>query len=238
MFKRFLPIVGVLGIMSVALAGTAAAGGGGYGGPGKFTFSDWSAQATIIDGTGNFLGLVTVDRGAQSFRPKGKSGGVPFEQNATTLAVNTPTGYGCWVIPDSAFIVASNLSSASLHISADASMVCPGFLVSGAAGGRPGLQSVIGMGGGPGGGTQLTAITVDMTWTGNGALWENQNSGSSRCLSYKATNKGTFDYEYAAAAGSVGDLAGSADPYAQIGHSTMVNTANSNPAGACNPPGF
>lgn len=238
MFKRFLPVAGLLSVMSIALAGTATAGGGGYGGPGKFTFSDWSANASIIDSTGAFQGSVYVDRGAQSFRPKKKTGGVPFETNATVLSVNTPTGYGCWIIPDSAFVVASDLSNASLHVAADASMVCPGLLVSGAAGGRPGLQSVVGLGGGPGGGTELTAIAVNMTWTGSGALWENQSSGSSRCLSYRATNKGTFDYEFAAAAGTVGDLSGASDPYAQIAHMTQVNTANSYPAGACNPAGF
>ncbi len=115
-------------------------------------------------------------------------------------------------------------------------MVCPGILVSGTAGGRPGLQSALGMGGGPG--SELTAIDVNMTWTGSGALWQNQNSGSSRCLGYRATNKGSFDYEFAAPAGTVGDLTGSADPYAQVAHMTQVNTANSNPAGACNPSGF
>src|SRR2546421_1290096 len=48
MIKRFLPIAGVCGLLSVALAGTAAAGGGGgYGGPGPFQFSDTPAHATF-----------------------------------------------------------------------------------------------------------------------------------------------------------------------------------------------
>ena len=50
MIKRFLPIAGVCGLLSVALAGTAAAGGGGgYGGPGHFQFSDTTAYATFGD---------------------------------------------------------------------------------------------------------------------------------------------------------------------------------------------
>ena len=48
MIKRALPIAGVFGLLSVALAGTAAAGGGGgYGGRGHFQFSDTTAYATF-----------------------------------------------------------------------------------------------------------------------------------------------------------------------------------------------
>jgi len=64
MIKRFLPIAGVCGLLSVALAGTAAAGGGGgYGGPGHFQFSDTTAYATFGDpSSGDYLTGIYVDR--------------------------------------------------------------------------------------------------------------------------------------------------------------------------------
>jgi len=232
MVKRFFPTAGVIALISIALAGTATAGPGGFGNGGRFTFNDLSANANFVDSDGFFIGFVNVDRGAQSFRLRG--GGV-MEFNATVLNVGTPAGNGCWIIPDSAFAVAGDLSSASVNLTADAGMACPGLPVSGAAGGRPGLQSVIGFG--PGGGG-LTSVTVDMHWTGSGGLWENHSSGTSRCGSYNNANQGTFDFEFAPASGSIDVMGSVSDPFAQIGHATMNDTANGTASGACNPLGF
>ncbi|HKV32464.1 MAG TPA: hypothetical protein VJT14_15780 [Candidatus Dormibacteraeota bacterium] len=247
MIKRVLTVGGVFGLISIALAATAIAGGGGGGcGPGKCTFSDWTATANFTPAAGGEYSNVSVyvDRGKQTFRPK-KGTGTPFTQEGTILQVNESKAdgtfaFGCWMLKDSSkFVVASDLSSASITYSATADEVCGGIPVGKAAGARPGLQSVIAMGGpGPGPGTQLTTVSVSVTWTGNGALWQNSNSGSSRCESYHATFKGTFDYEYAPATGTVDDLTGTSDPYSQIGHNTQVNTSNGIPSGACNPPGF
>src|SRR5205823_3383869 len=173
MIKRFLPIAGLCGLLSVALAGTAAAGGGGgYGGPGHFQFSDTTAYATFGDpSSGDYL---------------------------------------------------------------------TGIYVGSATGGKPGLQSSIGYGGGGGGEppTLITDIVVNMTWTGSGALWKNSNSGTSKCGSYTASFHGTFDYEYSTATGTVGDVTGSSDPFAQVGRNTQDSNAASTPSGACNPFGF
>ena len=52
MFKRLAPVAGILGLLSIALAGSAAAGsGGGYGGPGQFKFDDLTANANFYDAT-------------------------------------------------------------------------------------------------------------------------------------------------------------------------------------------
>jgi hypothetical protein len=249
MYKRVLPVAGILAGLSIALAGSAVAGGGGggggYGGPGHSQFSDTTAFATFGDPySGSYSALVYVDRGQLSFKTKHTPGAPVVEKFGTLLSVNEFSGttyeYGCWVIPDSAFTVASDLSRASVNVHATADMQCPGYFVGSATGGKPGLQSSIGYGGG-GGGEPPTVITdtlVNLTWTGNGGLWSNSNSGTSHCGSYTANFHGTFDYQFASASGSVGDLTGQTDPLAQVGRNTQDINANSTPSGACNPYGF
>ncbi|MEA2634499.1 MAG: hypothetical protein QOH92_1266 [Chloroflexota bacterium] len=238
MFKRLLPIAGIVGLLAIALAGSAAAGGGGgYGTPGLFKFSDWSANASITDATGNFYGSVYVDRGMQSFKLKHTPGAPVVERPGTVLNVSDPSGYGCWIIPDSAFVAATDLSGASLNIHATPGMVCPGLYVGSATGGKPGLQSALGFGGGGPPPNLITDITVNLTWAGSGALWTNTNSGNSKCMGYVATFHGSFDYEFATATGTVGDEAVS-DPLAQVAHSTQTNNANTTVPAACNPYGF
>src|SRR5256885_5463575 len=184
MIKRFLPIAGLCGLLSVALAGTAAAGGGGgYGGPGHFQFSDTTAYATFGDpSSGDYLTGIYVDRGQLSFKLKRTPGAPVVEKPGTLLSVNeysaTTSEYGCWVIPDSAFVVANDLSSASVNVHATADMVCPGFYVGSATGGKPGLQSSIGYGGGGGGEapTPITHILGHMNREGTRAPWEKSKS--------------------------------------------------------------
>jgi hypothetical protein len=230
MIKRVLSVATVVGLTSIALAGTATAGPGGFGSGGRLTFNDLIANANFVDGNGDFIGYVNVDRGAQSFRTRG--GGV-MEFNATVLSVGSPAGNGCFIIPDSAFNVANDLSSASVDVAA--SVPCPGQLVGGAAGGRPGLQTVVGFG--PAGGG-LTSVTVDMRWTGNGGLWEEHNSGTGHCGSYNGANQGTFDFEFAPASGTIDVLGEVSDPTAQIAHVTLDQVANGDATGVCNPFGF
>ncbi|HEX9095300.1 MAG TPA: hypothetical protein VF990_04275 [Candidatus Dormibacteraeota bacterium] len=238
MFKRLLPIAGIIGLLTIALAGSAAAGGGGgYGGPGLFKFTDWSANANLTDPSGNSYGSVYVDRGMQSFKLKQTPGAPVVERPGTVLNVSEASGYGCWIIPDSAFVVASDLSGATLNIHATAGMVCPGFYVGSATGGKPGLQSALGFGGGGPPPNQITDITVNLAWTGSGALWTNTNSGNSKCMGYVATFHGSFDYEFATATGIWGDETVS-DPLAQVAHSTQTSNSNISVPAACNPYGF
>jgi hypothetical protein len=244
MFKRILPAAGAVGLLSVALAGTALAGGeGGYGRPGHFQFSDTSANASFSEPSGDsYASNVYVDRGQLSFKLKRTPGAPVREKSGTVMIVNeysaTTAQYGCWVIPDSAFTVARDLSSARVSVHATADMQCPGVLVGSATGGKPGLQSSIGYGGGGQPPTAITDITVNLAWTGNGALWKNSSSGTSKCGSFTANFHSTFDYEYATATGSIGDVSGVSDPFSQVGRNTLDTNSSSTPSAACNPFGF
>jgi hypothetical protein len=237
MFKRLIPVAGILGLLTIALAGSAAAGGGGgYGAPGLFKFTDWSANASLTDPTtGDFYGGLYVDRGTQSFKAKHTPGAPVVEKPGTVLYLKGPSGFGCWMIPDSTFAVAHNLSSATLNVHATPDMQCPGFFVGSATGGKPGLQSALGLDGdGP---PQITDIVINLTWTGSGVQWSNRYSGNNKCLDYIASFHSTFDYEFSTATGTIGNDAAS-DPLAQVGHSTQTNNANITVPAACNPYGF
>jgi hypothetical protein len=247
MFKRVLPIagaLGALGALTVALASSAAAGGGGggYGGPGSFKFDDTNAYANFVDSSGTLYSTVSVDRGMQSFKLRHTPGAPVVEQYGTVLNVIEQSGksfnFGCWIIPDSAFVIANDLSSASLKVHATSDLQCQGYYAGGAAGGKPGLQSAFGYGGGGGGSNQITDITVNLTWSGNGGLWHNDGQQLSHCQAYTNTFHNSYDYEFATAAGSLGALSDLSDPLAQVAHSLYVTNSNSVPSAACNPYGF
>jgi hypothetical protein len=237
MFKRLLPVAGIIGLLTIALAGSAAAGPPGFGQPGLFKFADWQANATLIDPTtGNFNGGLLVDRGMQSFKLKHAPGAPVVEEPGTVLVIKGASGFGCWMIPDSAFVIANNLSTATLNIHATADMECPGLFVGSATGGKPALQSALGVTdvGPP---SLITDLMVNLTWTGSGVQWSNSGSSTSKCLDYIATFHNTFDYEFSTATGSVGGVTAT-DPLAQVGHSTQSGNSNITVPAACNPFGF
>lgn len=204
---RLLPIVGAAGFLSVALAGTALAGGG-WPAPGVYKLADAAAFAslsgpptTVCDpykgcGPGpSDSAYVTVDRGLHTFKAKG--GGAPvIQQSGTMLTLGLYTAsngnyvFGCWMIPDSDFVVASDLSSASVSTTVPPQSTCPGqpmgLTPAGALDGKPG--------GGGGGGSP---ITINVTWTWNGVVGHEHDAGQYACGSFKAT--AGFDYDVASA---------------------------------------
>jgi len=243
MFNRLLPAIGVVGVLTVVVAGSAAAGGGGgYGGPGVFHFSDTSVNASFYDLPSDTYTNVYVDRGQQSFKAKRTPGAPVTEITGTVLNINTyspsaGTGsFGCWIIPDKDFAVAGDLSSATVNALATDEQPCPGYYFGSATGGKPGLQSSIGYGGG-GPGTGMPPTPVNLSLAGTGAVWTNTNNSTDRCQGFSAVSHNTFDYEYATASGSVGGSSGQ-DQFAQIGQSTSMDNATGTPSAACNPPGF
>jgi hypothetical protein len=121
-------------------------------------------------------------------------------QHATILIVQfqgATSGFGCFVIPDSAFVVGSDAQSAGVNVTiTDPGTACPGFAVplagvaSGKAGGGPP----------PGSGIPLP-LTVNASWSGNGASATTTSQDRSTCGGFSMENH--VSVESARATGSV-----------------------------------
>src|SRR5260370_28221438 len=116
MVRRLLPVAAAA-LCSIALAGSALAQGFGPT-PGHTQFSDTNASADLFDSTGSIHSNSSADRGMQIFKAK-QTSGPPIVMGPATmlnLEVDVPNGFafGCWIIPDSAFTVSGDLSSAPL----------------------------------------------------------------------------------------------------------------------------
>lgn len=242
MFRRLLSIGGLAGLFTVTVAATVVAGGGGFGAPGINSFTDTSAQASSSDSSGSFVGIF-VDRGMQTFKLK-QTAGPPLLQGPETVlsvVIESPTSFqqGCWIIPDSAFSVASNLSSASLTATPAIETPCPGMLVSAAKGGRPGLQAPVPNGGGGcgmdcGGPPPIPSVTVSLNWTSNGAVWNNRFTNNSRCDTFNSTAQGDNQSAFSTATGSVSLVSSPIfDPFANVSNFDVTQTVNGTLTPAC-----
>jgi len=237
--KLRLALTGVIATLgAVAISGAALAAGGGFGGPGTFTFKDTSANAEFIDSSGNFM-FINVDYGMQTFKTRGQNGPPTVVGPQTVLNYDiqsadgtTTLGFGCFVIPDSSFRVASDLSSATLTVDPSIETPCPGFLIPAGAGGRPGLSGVVpdAGGGGGGGGTPLTA---NLVWTYDGAVTVSSSTSNSRCQGTVSTGNGSSSSAIASVSGSVSGLADVINQFAMIQRFTNRETITGGFSNAC-----
>lgn len=204
MFIRRLAIVfAIVFCGSLALAAAAVAAGGL--GPGKYTFDSSSANAFF--GMGKKGGppspswSVSVNQGLNSFKPKD---GPRTVYDNTIVYVNEwdamgNGGYGCFVVPDSTFVVARDLSNASLHATLTADEACPGYATP--LGGDKGAFA--------GGNSGLALpIAVDLTWTATGAVTTYDQSFSLQCLSYNESGSSANESTGAGATGTISALSG------------------------------
>ncbi len=180
--------VAMLAALTVASVGAA----GGFGqAPGRYTFNDTTATASFFNPIDQSNQNVSVDRSLFRFKPK--SGGGTTVQNMTILSVDIfvpspdPTqppltaASGCFVIPDSDFVVSGDLQNASLRATVNATDACPAALtpVLGAAPAKSG--------GGGGGGGFTFPLTVTGSWTGTGLVGVTADEGSFRCGGFAST---------------------------------------------------
>lgn len=232
-----LALTGVTAALAAVAISGAALAAGGFGGPGTFTFKDTSATAQLTDSTGAFM-FIGVDYGMQTFKVRGVNGPPTVTGPETVLnydvtsADGTFSAFGCFVIPDSSFHVASDLSSATLIVDPSIETPCPGFLITAGAGGRPGLSGVVPDAGGGGGGGG-TPIAVNLVWTSNGAVTVSSSTSNSRCQGTVATNTGTSSSSFASVSGSVSALAGAINQFAMIQRFTNRETITGSFSNAC-----
>ncbi len=175
--KRLL--VTTIGAVIVCAITSSAAFAAGFLGPGHFSteFADASGLWFPDQASPTFVEL-SVDRNEFVFRPTQNSGGTSIMQHATILVVEfkgATFGFDCFIIPDSAFVVGSDVQSASVNVTiTDPATRCPGFPVAlaGVASGKGGPP--------PGGGIPLP-LTVVASWSGNGTTATNTSDDRSSC---------------------------------------------------------
>lgn len=225
MFVRRLVLafsIFVTGSLSLAVAGTAAGGGMG---PGSYTFNSKSATAFFGMGKGpkgSPSWSVIVSQGLNSFS---NPGGQRVVMDSTVVEVTEfdafgNGGFGCFVVPDSDFIVNRDLS-ASLHTTLTPAESCDAAPtpIDGGKGGP--------IGGGGEDGLPAT-MTIDITWSPAGAVDNYKNLFQFKCLNYNEDGNGNDDHVRASATGSISALDGlfvsdSADINSDFGHLNVHN---------------
>lgn len=245
MNMRLLPILGVTGLFSIALAGSVVAGGGGWPpAPGNYRTADTSANASLVGPSTIVCGpkgcypqpsdfaYVTVDRGLHTFKPRG--GGQLVQQSGTELdlfmyTASGPSVSGCWIIADSDFTVAKDLSSASLSTTVPGESNCPGAPLAVSA-----TNGVTGKGGGGGGGGGTGPITLNLSWTYKGIVSHMHDDGNLTCGSFSTAAGFDADHATATSQGQItGASASLTSDYASIDQSTSRQVVKGVPVDAC-----
>jgi hypothetical protein len=246
MKMRLLPILGITGLFSIALAGSAVAGGGGWPpAPGNYQTADTSANASLVGPSTivcspkgcypqpSDFAYVSVDRGLHTFKPRGGAGLVQQSGTMLSLYMYSASGTsasGCWIIADSDFTVAKDLSSATLSTTVPGESNCPGTplavsstnLVTGKGGG----------GGGGGGGAE--PITLNVSWTYKGVVSHVRDDGKMTCGSFSTVAGLDADHATALSQGQIsGASASLTSEYASIDQSSSRQIVKGAPVDAC-----
>lgn len=239
MKMRLLPALGITGLFSIALAGSAMAGG--WPAPGTYRMTDTSANADLVGpstivcdpkgcgpGPSDFA-FVTVDRGLHTFKPRGN---VPLVQQSGTMlnlflyTTSGTTVSGCWIIADGDFTVAEDLSSASLATTVPGESNCPGTPLAVSS-----TNVVTGKGGG-GGGTG--PIALNLNWTYKGVVSHGRDDGLFTCGSFTTVAGQDFDHASALSQGQItGASASLTSDFASIDHSSSNQVVKGTPVDAC-----
>jgi hypothetical protein len=243
---RLLPVMGITGLVSIALAGSAVAGGGGWPpAPGTYKTTDRSANANLVGPStivcyppkGCFpqpsdFAYVNVDRGLHTFKPRGGEALVQQSGTMLNLYLSTASGTsasGCWIIADGDFTVAKDLSSASLATTVQGASNCPGTPLAVSS-----TNVVTGKGGGGGGGGSTGPITLNLSWTYKGVVSHSRDDGKFTCGGF--TTKADLDSDHASAVAQgqiTGASASLTSDFASIDNSSSHQVVKGTPVDAC-----
>jgi hypothetical protein len=214
--RRLALVISIVFCGSLAMAAAVVAAGGGGGlPPGIYTFTNKDVYATFGGPKGGPPGegfSVQVDRGLNAFRPRNPVGPpTVIKSTMVNLAVFDALGnvsFGCFIIDPSDFTIGDDLKVARLHTTLTADLLCPG---SGApVTGHTGTAAIPFAGGG--GGTNLPLpITLDVKWSGVGALTTGSDLFTAQCLDYKTQFTSDYRSLNANASGKMSAISGSFD---------------------------
>jgi hypothetical protein len=180
-------------IIAASINSPAAAPGGKGGcgiGSGRCTITQLDAFSFWFTGDPTTGQQVNIDPVRSTFvmRPRGGPAVVTPLQTIVTVAVFSPTGTGtaaCFVIPDSQFVVSSDLQHATLNATLTAGELCGGAMT-------PQLGTLqaspfAGGGGPPPGGGLALPLTVNVTWTGPGAAFHTTSNSTQTCAGFTSS---------------------------------------------------
>jgi len=244
MKMRLLPILGITGFFSIALAGSAVAGGGGWPpAPGDYRTADTAANANLVGPStivcyrpkGCFpqpsaFAYVSVDRGLHTFKPRGDARLVQQSGTMLNLFMYTASGpsvSGCWIVADSDFTVAKDLSSAALSTTVPGESNCPGTPM------KVSSTNVVTAKGGGGGGGATGPITLNLSWTYKGVVSHVHDDGMLTCGSFSTKAGLDSDHATALSQGQITGAPGLTSEYASIDHSSSRQVVKGVPVDAC-----
>ena len=225
--------VGVSLAATLTVASVGAAGGFGSG-AGRFVFNDLGANASYFNLVDQSSTNISVDRQLFYFRPRA-GGPLQGPQLMTVLSVNRfipnadPTQPPLInqslfaVIPDSDFVVSSDLQAASVNATVDIGSCGEVIPLTGA-------QPAKG-GGGCSTGFVGPTVTVSATWTGTGVIGTQDDNGISKCDGFVATTHNHSDSAFAAnvtaTVSEVGTFSGGAPSvFGSVSKSQFVNVVS------------
>lgn len=185
--------IALAGAMAVAAFAAAGPGGGGGLPPGSYTFTGTNAAAFFgtfgLPGPPTSGASVSVFRGMTSFQPEESQNGSGTVSNMTTIFLQVFSGgsaFGCFVLsPTHAgdFVVASDMTSATLQTTLTAGDQCPG---------PPRVLTSSGpmaaAGGGGGFGLQFP-IVLNVTWTWKGVAGAGESQNQFQCGDYETQSQ-------------------------------------------------
>jgi hypothetical protein len=230
-------LVTAIGAVIVCAITSSAALAQGFLGPGHSSseFADASA-AWFPDATNpNFVDL-SVSRNEFVFRPTQNSGGTATMQHATLLFVTIDgpavAGSECFMIPDSDFVVGSDVQSASLHATVNATDRCRlgqaqslTDLLTGKPGGPPPVPGI------------QFPLTISASWSGNGVTATFLDNGRATCGGFSTENHISQSVARATATGSLSMLTVTVTPpptgQASVDQGTIVSDAQGSLSPAC-----
>jgi hypothetical protein len=136
---------------------------------------------------------------------------------------------GCWMIADSDFVVANDLSSASLLTTVQGESNCPGTPLAVSS-----TNVVTGKGGGDGGGGGVGPITLNIAWTYKGVVSHARDDGTLTCGNFKTAAGQDSDHATADSQGQItGASATLTSDFASIDQSSSKQVVKGAPVDAC-----
>ena len=183
--RVILVAVCALAVMGTTITAVSAQKGVGCG-TGNLRCTDSVTDANgfwMLSGPDLYYAQISAARGTFKFQQHGAGPAVIQHSTVVNIQLSGSSGYGfgCFLVPDSAFVVGKDLQASTLQATLTADEACPGFAQPLIGGSGPGQAAYP-----PGGGIPLP-LQVSVTWTGPGAAFSSVSDSTSHCTGTTVT---------------------------------------------------